>query len=307
MLHSSSKSKGFTLVELLVVIAIIGVLIGLLLPAVQAAREAARRSSCSNNLKQLGLGLHTWADANASGADNYFPAANTRMVAGFSVSPQAGTAPTGNGAYSNGWSWIAQVLPGMEESNLVGTGAGQINYTAAGPGAGGNTNAVAGVACPSYSLGVDPSETCYVAVLGAAGTVSSGTINAIGTSSVQGAMKAQATSQPYRGLGFSVMQQRGTSKLFVVGESARGKGATPVPLQNWANGTGKFASNAAAAAPGKYDGAPAASGAAGFFSDHPGTRGMLKADGGVQFVPENTALQSSTGNVAIASYLNVRD
>lgn len=64
------KRPAFTLVELLVVIAIIGILVGLLLPAVQAAREAARRMSCGNNLKQMGLAFH-----NYEGVYRRFPSA----------------------------------------------------------------------------------------------------------------------------------------------------------------------------------------------------------------------------------------
>ena len=91
--------RAFTLVELLVVIAIIGILIALLLPAVQAAREAARRMQCSNNLKQLGLALHNYADASKG-----FFNSNRDFRAKFSTT-------------DNGWSggWI-HLLPFIEQT-----------------------------------------------------------------------------------------------------------------------------------------------------------------------------------------------
>ncbi len=106
--RQSVAKKGFTLVELLVVIAIIGVLVGLLLPAVQAAREAARRMQCSNNLKQIGLAMHNYADIYqqfAVGTRDQDPANN------------AGNRPWQGGAHRKG-SVLAKILPQLEQSNV---------------------------------------------------------------------------------------------------------------------------------------------------------------------------------------------
>ncbi len=103
-LGHSFKTRAFTLVELLVVIAIIGILIALLLPAVQAAREAARRMQCTNNLKQLGLGMHNYHDVY-----NCFPR-------GITLASQRGTATWGD--TNKSWNWRVTVLPFIEQQAL---------------------------------------------------------------------------------------------------------------------------------------------------------------------------------------------
>ena len=90
----AAPAAGFTLVELLVVITIIGILIALLLPAVQAAREAARRAQCSNNLKQVGLGL-----LNYESTYHVFPPGGLYTITG-----------------GHGFSWWVRILPYIEQT-----------------------------------------------------------------------------------------------------------------------------------------------------------------------------------------------
>ena len=101
----NESRAGFTLVELLVVIAIIAVLTGLLLPAVQKVREAAARIRCANNLKQIGLAMHNYHDANEA-----FPQAYKALPISDPTAP-AGTGTFGAGAF-------VLILPYIEQGNL---------------------------------------------------------------------------------------------------------------------------------------------------------------------------------------------
>jgi len=104
----SRKMAGFTLVELLVVIAIIGVLVALLLPAIQAARESARRTSCVNNMKNLGIACLNFHDSNKK-----LPTSNR--------APGVATAPR--------FAWSTLMLPYFEEQSVYDQYDFQTNWS----------------------------------------------------------------------------------------------------------------------------------------------------------------------------------
>jgi prepilin-type N-terminal cleavage/methylation domain-containing protein/prepilin-type processing-associated H-X9-DG protein len=143
------RRRGFTLIELLVVIAIIAILIGLLLPAVQKVREAAARMQCSNNLKQIALAAQSYHDS-------------------FKVFPTNGPQATYDMNGAN-WSWLARILPYMEQDTLyksLGIGnsptptLAQANTASLAAGGPGLAAGIKTFQCPSDSSTRQPRNNC---------------------------------------------------------------------------------------------------------------------------------------------------
>jgi prepilin-type N-terminal cleavage/methylation domain-containing protein len=320
--RNSRRTAAFTLVELLVVIAIIGVLVALLLPAVQAAREAARRSQCTNNLKQIGLGVLNYESSKSEIPYN-------RYTGGYDYLPPLDTwgkdYVDGLGGTSRAWSWLASILPYIEQGAIY-TQGGIPNTTIARSTA--TSAIIAAFQCPSDELqGQNPivrQSSYYVRNIPSFGLTNyDGVMGA--QSSAAGAYSNDNVDAPGQGLnetwrnGNGVMAifafadplsmanvEDGTSRTFMAGEQAfelsRCVCAIPTNCYGlgyaWAH---SVEASATAAVPPNYavPGAPNLDpnfatapyqSQFGFNSMHPGGLSFVYVDGSVHYINEDIAL-----------------
>jgi prepilin-type N-terminal cleavage/methylation domain-containing protein/prepilin-type processing-associated H-X9-DG protein len=281
--------RGFTLLELLVVIAIIAILLGLLLPAIQKVREAAARTQCQNNLKQLGLALHGYHDANLR-----FPP---------------------GGVTASELSWHVFILPYIEQGNLFNKfdlGPGSFD-AASGRGPNKNEHAANRIAmflCPSSPVermellnddepeliggpgGVAPYTAHYYGVMGPKGT-NPATGQAYGWQNVGG--HGGFATQGVLGKDSKVSLAQvpdGTSNTLAVGELSRTNSPAPDRYRSWVRGC----DGALACAGCRNVNSPINTPSIDTFNDvafgsqHPRGANFLLADGSVRFLADSVAL-----------------
>jgi len=289
--------RGFTLIELLVVIAIIGVLVGLLLPAVQQARESARRSSCTNQLKQLALALHNYANSQKK-----FPAGT-----------QSANNVTG---YPTNWcksysanearaSWTVLILPFLEQTAMYDSASFDSRFTSSSnvPGLSGNDTLFhrpnPSFWCPSdINSAADSNRTNYYGVQGGGATPSCANQGNNRVFYVDGVLIHN------KQIGFHEITD-GTSNVFMLGESKYCLTPTGRPdgiHTGWASGAklDSFGSPYVCAAAKEQINSISGSGGDRdtlnimtrlFGSFHPGGCSFAFADGSVTFISDSISLQ----------------
>jgi prepilin-type N-terminal cleavage/methylation domain-containing protein/prepilin-type processing-associated H-X9-DG protein len=284
-----SPKTGFTLVELLVVIAIIGTLVGLLLPAVQAAREAARTSTCSNNLKTIGLAMHSYVTAQQK-----LPPGSNILGAGFAVNDY-------------GHNCLVFILPYMEEQSLYNSFDLSKKYDDVANRDKTLSAAVATFLCPSsqqrkslsddLSLGTTAraNTTHYVGIMGPYDAGSLYTVDK--TSTAFGSIAKQGTLLRGEQIGFKQVTD-GLSKTLLVGEMSWSNANV---YRGWSRGCNKSGSgtdNMACAGvkniryglkSADYDSATYFNNVS-FGSEHPGGTQFVFCDGAVRLFADTTPL-----------------
>ncbi len=291
------KRDGFTLIELLVVIAIIAILVALLLPAVQQAREAARRSSCKNNLKQLGLAMHNYHDTH-----RVFPP-------GYVDERGSGGTIADNEPH---WSWTAMILPFVEQGPLfdqinVGSSPRVVMANASNLQAMGNP--IASFRCPSDAGAPLVQSNLGQRVIDSNGTdVGTAVMNYVGVNNSRNIRRTSGSNPASNAVGLFFRDSRtsfrditdGTSNTLLVGERAWKVRTTPIfagslfVLRDMNAGGPAEAHGdqgmlgAMGSTITSINGNPATQGNRQMFaSQHDGGAQFVLADGSVRFISEN--------------------
>ena len=291
MLQRNKRKNGFTLIELLVVIAIIAILIALLLPAVQQAREAARRSTCKNNLKQIGIAMHNYHSAHRTLPPGYLD-----------------DDPTANASNRNLLGWGVMILHFIEQSalyNSIGSvGAFDNNWTTITE----MTTASASVPTP-YAKVVLPPYICPSDPMGGINKdvgnygksnytgVAGNTYRSSGSSKPSGAFYDNS-HVTFRDI------TDGLSNTIIIGErgTAGSKNGT-IWIGNYSDAA-YYTQNAITSPTSAYYGINGAAGSWNFTSSHVGGAHFLLCDGSVRFLSENVHL-GTYGNLGYIADGNV--